>query len=111
MDHWTDNGFDPSFLENKRKKNKQKNSVLAELSTQQHRKFPSKVYSAGRTVNVEQVPWQEGNAPAPPGFYSILCRPFCTSTQKFLLLTVAVFLWSPPINADAINMVCVYQCK
>lgn len=48
MDHWTDDGFDPSFLKNKRKKPKQKNSVVAELATQQHRKFPSKVYSAGR---------------------------------------------------------------
>lgn len=100
MDHWTDDGFDSSFLKN----NKQKNTVVDVKVTQQRRKFPSKVDSAGRTVNMEHVPWQEGNAPAPPGFYSIFCWPFCTSTQQFLLLTMAEFFLVTPINADAINM-------
>jgi len=45
------------FFLTKRKKGKnQKNLVVAEISTQQHRKYPPKVYSAGRTANAEQVP-------------------------------------------------------
>lgn len=84
------------FLKKKEKKpNKQKNPVVAEVATQQHRKIPSKVYSAGRAVNVQQVLCQEKNAAEPPGFYSILCQPFCTSTQQFLLLTMAVFYGHP----------------
>lgn len=65
MDHRTgkNRGLTPPFLKIKKKEKMQKNLVVAEISTWQHRKYPSKVYSAGLEL---QTPSRSPNGKGTP---------------------------------------------